>query len=93
MEKICKNGHRFSKTSDCPVCPICELEKRKSDPCFSAIGSPALRALDSKEITTLSDLALFTEMEILALHGIGPNAMSKLKAKMTKNGLTFKSTN
>ena len=41
-------------------------------------------------MNTLHQLSNFTEKEVKALHGMGPNAMGKLKAELTKSGLTFK---
>mgnify|MGYP007014263950 CR=1 FL=1 len=28
--RTCKKGHRYTKTSDCPTCPICEAEKNQN---------------------------------------------------------------
>lgn len=85
--RICKNGHRFEKTSDCPVCPICassEMKNKFSDE-FPNIGAPASRALSNIGIKTLSDLHKYTEKELLSLHGFGPKALrlinEALKAK------------
>ena len=88
--KICNQGHKFYKSSDCPVCPICANADKPSNGFLANISAPARRALASKEITTLAQLATFTEKEIAGLHGMGPNAMEKLKTELTKSGLTFK---
>jgi len=37
----------------------------------STISQPAMRALTSKHISTLQQLAAYREKEIAALHGIG----------------------
>lgn len=90
--KICTNGHRFEKTSDCPVCPECssaEMKNKFSEE-FPFIGAPAFRALDNFGITQLSDLTKYTEKELLALHGFGPRALRLLKEKLTAKGLSFK---
>jgi hypothetical protein len=54
------------------------------------LAAPALRALNGAGITTLDQLTAFTEAEIKNLHGMGPNALSKLKAAMQTRGLSFK---
>lgn len=91
--RICKNGHRFEKTSDCPVCPECSGEEMKNKYAeeFPFIGAPAFRALDSVGITKLKDLTKYTEKELLALHGFGPKALELLRKKMKENSLSFKS--
>ncbi|MBS1702081.1 MAG: hypothetical protein JST12_10500 [Armatimonadetes bacterium] len=54
------------------------------------IAQPAVRALNSVGVTTLEQLQNFTEPEIKTLHGMGPNALGKLKAAMAEKGLNFK---
>lgn len=87
--KTCLAGHQFYKSSDCPTCPICEKEGKPSSGFLSLISAPARRALASKNISTLLELAKFTESEIAALHGMGPNAIGKLKIALSKDGLAF----
>ncbi|MBO9700425.1 MAG: RNA polymerase alpha subunit C-terminal domain-containing protein [Sporocytophaga sp.] len=88
--RICKEGHQYYKSSDCPVCPVCE-EKRKPDAGFlSLISAPARRAIEGKGITSLQQLSQYSEREILQLHGIGPSAMPKLRDALKKEGLGFK---
>lgn len=87
--KTCLFGHQFYKSSDCPTCPICERERRPSSGFLSLISAPARRALASKNISTLLELTNYTESEIAALHGMGPNAIAKLKDALTKEGLGF----
>ncbi len=88
--KICPNGHQFDKTSDCPVCPVCENERKPKEGFLAAISAPARRALANAGIATLQQLSNFSETEVKALHGMGPNAVEKLKAELIKSGLTFK---
>lgn len=61
---------------------------------FSAIGlgKPAQRALGGKGIVTLKQLSIFTEEEILSLHGIGKTGITVLKVSMRAAGLSFKKT-
>ena len=89
--KICKNGHRFEKTSDCPVCPVCSSEemKNKFGEEFPFIGASAFRDLDSRGIASLSDLTKVTEKELLALHGFGPKALRLLRERLKENNLDF----
>ncbi len=54
------------------------------------LAGPALRTLLTSGITSLEKLATYTEVEIKHLHGIGPNAMGKLKSALLENGLSFR---
>ena len=90
--KTCPFGHQFYKSSDCPTCPICAKEQKPSSGFLSIISAPARRALESKKISTLLALSQFAEEEIAALHGMGPNAMGKLKIALAEEGLHFKTT-
>lgn len=54
------------------------------------LSAPTLRALSNAKITTLQKLSLFSEKEILALHGIGPSSIPKLKKALKENDLSFK---
>ena len=89
----CSNGHSYYKSSDCPVCPICEQEKKPKDGFLSLLGAPARRALENKGIATLQQLSQFSEKEILALHGIGKSSLPKLKEALKKAGQSVKTIN
>ncbi|WP_436372160.1 DNA-binding protein [Cytobacillus sp. BC1816] len=54
------------------------------------LAKPALRALEGAGYFTIEQLAGATEAELLDLHGMGPNAMAKLRKAMADRGLTFK---
>lgn len=88
--RICKKGHRYYKSSDCPVCPECEREAKPQEGFLSLLSGPAKRALQNKGITTLRRLASHSEKEILQLHGMGPSSIPKLKAVLKQAGLSFK---
>lgn len=88
--KTCSNGHEFYKSSDCPVCPICEKENKSNDGFLSEIGAPARRALEHKGATTLHKLSKLSEDEVLELHGMGPSTIPKLKEALASQGLSFK---
>lgn len=77
--KICPNGHRFEKTSDCPTCPVCESLKKEKDGFMMALSAPAQRALKNAGITTLKKLAAKSEKELLSLHGFGPASIRILR--------------
>jgi DNA-directed RNA polymerase alpha subunit len=66
------------------------MEKNNSLPV--KLAAPALRALANAKITTLQQLAEYSEKEIAVLHGIGNNALLKLKEALTENKLAFKNT-
>jgi DNA-directed RNA polymerase alpha subunit len=53
------------------------------------IAAPAQRALQSAGITTLKQLTKITEAELSHLHGMGPNALSKLRQALAEKGLSF----
>ncbi|MBB2748299.1 DNA-binding protein [Microbispora sp. NBRC 16548] len=54
------------------------------------IGNPATRALAGAGYTRLEQLTRATEAELLALHGMGPKAMSVLRQAMEEHGLSFR---
>ncbi len=54
------------------------------------LAQPALRALAGAGIERLAHLTQFSEIEIKQLHGIGPNALEKLRQAVAAKGLTFK---
>ena len=89
-KRTCKKGHHYYKTSDCPVCPVCEAERKPETNFLSLLSAPARRALESKNIKTALDLSKYSQSEILNLHGIGPSSIPKLIAELKKNGLNFK---
>lgn len=88
--KTCKKGHQFYKSSDCPVCPVCEEEHKPNKGFLALIGAPARRALERENIITLEDLAKHTEKEILALHGMALSSIPKLKKALVESKLSFK---
>lgn len=54
------------------------------------ISAPAHRALAAAGVHRLKDLTKFSEAEVKKWHGIGPNAMGKLRQAMDEKGLSFK---
>jgi len=57
---------------------------------FPNIGKPAQRALTSAGYTNLKQLTKVTEVELAKLHGMGPNALGKLKQALAERGLSFR---
>ncbi len=89
--RTCPRGHRYYKSSDCPVCPQCEVGNASAAERFlSALSGPARRALGNAGITTPQQLAQHSQREILALHGMGPASLPKLNAALAAAGLTFR---
>ena len=88
--KVCKAGHKYYKSSDCPTCPVCEKEYKPESGFLSNIAAPARRALENKGIRTLQALAAFSESELLKLHGFGPGSLPKLRYELEKEGLSFR---
>jgi len=56
---------------------------------LSKLAAPAQRALASAGIQRLEQLTKFTEAEIKHLHGMGPNALGKLRQALADKGLSF----
>jgi uncharacterized protein YdhG (YjbR/CyaY superfamily) len=54
------------------------------------IGAPATRALAHAGITSLADVASWTERDLLALHGVGPKAIRILTPELDKHGLSLR---
>ncbi|MEN3609087.1 DNA-binding protein [Plantactinospora sp. ZYX-F-223] len=53
------------------------------------IGRPANSALLEAGITTLAEVAAHRRRDLLALHGVGPRAVSILAAALAERGLAF----
>ena len=87
--KVSAQGHVFYKSSDCPTCPNCETARKPADEFLRELAAPARRALEGAGLTTLAKLSKTTESRVMDLHGMGPNAMSKLRATLGKSGLSF----
>ena len=87
--RICVNGHKYYKSSDCPVCPLCEKERNTGAGFLSALAAPARRALENAGISTLGQLSELTEKQILELHGMGPSTIPKLRKALMEEGLFF----
>lgn len=91
VRKVCPVGHVFHKTPACSRCPRCELARKPSDGFMAGLAAPARRALEGAGLTTIAKLSRKSEAQVAALHGMGPNALAKLRATLRKSGLGFSS--
>lgn len=53
------------------------------------IGMPATNALAVEGVTTLEQVATWSERDLLALHGVGPKAIRILREAMSERGMDF----
>lgn len=67
----------------------CRKSASRKSPFPAGLAQPALRALASAGYDHLEQLAAVTEVEVRGLHGIGPNAVQKLRDALTVIGLAF----
>ena len=89
--RTCARGHQYRKSSDCPVCPLCETGNAPQNGILSLLNGPARRALENAGIKTEADLAAHSENEILKLHGMGKASLPVLRSALEAAGLKFKS--
>jgi DNA-directed RNA polymerase alpha subunit len=54
------------------------------------LPAPARRALENAGIKTLTDLSKRSEAEILALHGIGPSSIPRLRQALKTKKMSFR---
>lgn len=88
--RTCEKGHQYSKSSDCPTCPICEAARKPLTGFLAGLGAPARRALEAAGIDSLHAVSTWSEKELLQLHGFGPSSIPKLKQVLEAAGLNFK---
>lgn len=84
--RICPNGHKYYKSSDCPTCPVCEDERKPDTGFLSLLSAPSRRAIQNARINNLKQLASWSEAQLLKLHGIGPTSIPKLKKALKASG-------
>jgi len=90
--RICSKGHKFYKSSDCPVCPDCWIgyyRKKNQGDFPDSLSSPAIRALLNAKIYNLKQLSKYTEDDILKLHGMGPKSIPVLKEALKQKNMSF----
>lgn len=67
-----------------------QKNNRKESDLPTGLSQPALRALANAGIKHLEQLAKFTEKDVKNFHGIGPNALNKLRQALAERGLSFR---
>lgn len=90
--RTCDRGHRYQKSSDCPICPVCWAEYYKNRPKSDLpdeLSAPALRALLEAKILNLKQLSRFTEKELRDMHGMGPKGIAMLKVALQKRRMSL----
>ena len=65
-------------------------KETRTDNDFPKIGAPATRALEAAGYTSLKQLTKVSEAELGQLHGMGPNALGKLREALKAKGWSFK---
>jgi len=88
--KTCSKGHQFYKRSDCPTCPICEMQMEPATGFLAMLSSPARNTLLYHGIDTIDKLSAYSEKQILRLHGIGKASLPVFRAALAAHGLSFK---
>lgn len=88
--RTCPKGHKYYKSSDCPTCPTCEAERKPKGRFLSLLAAPARRALENNGITTIEQLSMYSEKELMAFHGFGKSSLPILQTVLEEAGLTFK---
>ncbi|MGJ1262356.1 RNA polymerase alpha subunit C-terminal domain-containing protein [Sphingobacterium spiritivorum] len=89
--RTCEKGHTFYKSSTCPICPLCEKEKKRAAGFLAYLSNPARNSLLYHGIDTLEKLSGNSKKEILNLHGIGKASIPILEKLLIEEGLSFKS--
>ncbi|MEY4348648.1 MAG: hypothetical protein RIS43_1067 [Actinomycetota bacterium] len=81
-----------ARLSDCPVVTRTAPKITGDDSVWKALGlaAPARRALINAKLTKLEQLSKKTEADIAQLHGMGPSALTVLRAALKQQKLTFK---
>jgi hypothetical protein len=57
---------------------------------LNKLAKPAVRAIQNAGLTSLNDIASFSEKDFSNLHGIGKNVMSIVQQVLSENCLNFK---
>lgn len=88
--RVCKAGHKYFKTSDCPTCPVCEQKREPEADFLIGLPAPARRAIENAGIKSLKQLSRWSETDLLKLHGMGPASIPTLRKALKTEGLSFK---
>jgi predicted RecB family nuclease len=88
--RICKEGHKYFKSTDCPTCPVCEQQRKPEADFLMLLSGPARRAAENAGIKTLKQLSKWSETELLKLHGMGPASIPTLRKVLNAEGLSWR---
>lgn len=88
--RICDKGHKYYKSSDGPVCPVCEGLKTPEAEFLASLASLARRALENAGVKTVSQLSTYSEHPLLSFHGMGQGSIPKLRKALKDHGLSFR---
>ena len=67
-------------------------DEQPGDDLPSGLSEPARRALAGAGVTSLQDVAAFTQNELLQLHGFGPKGLEILRRALAAKGLALSRT-
>ena len=70
--------------------PRNRLPRHDGTPLPRTIGAPATRALRVEGVTTLEQVATWAERDLLALHGVGPIAVTRLGEALAERGQSLR---
>jgi hypothetical protein len=70
--------------------PRVRAPREQGTPLPRGIGAPATRALRGVGVSTLEQVAAFSEAELGAMHGVGPIAIARLGEAMAEHGLAYR---
>jgi hypothetical protein len=87
-------GYRLSPRGEVVVDKVRGRRRKRpprpeGTPLPRSIGAPATRALRSAGLRSLESLGAVTEAELLAMHGVGPVALARLREALADAGLTY----
>lgn len=66
-----------------------EKARKPQNGFLSTLAAPARRALENNGITTLEQLAQYSEKQILSFHGMGKSSIPKLQQLLANHQLAF----
>lgn len=88
--RICKEGHKYFKSTDCPTCPVCEQLRKPEADFLRVLPAPARRAAENAGINTLKQLSMWSATDLLKLHGMGPASIPILRKALKAGGLLLR---
>jgi hypothetical protein len=89
LQKDFDLGHGHAMAVYATLKPFLGKQKEEAPALPVKLSAPAQRALAGAGISTLKQLAKWTESDLMELHGMGPNAVKQLQKALDDNGLAF----